>query len=502
MQSSLTIFSGSRVLVLLLILVGSVTTQGQDNLPLERALESLRDDIVFVQELLKPFPNIKAENFLERAIQTAREAASLAQSGREILAWAKIKSARGQLNQAMRLVLGPSVHRTRDRFWEVIRQAESAVPGTGNQKAVQLLRQAQKLGNQAEQANNSGNLRQAVELYRVAIFQTEQALKLAQGPRLSTEDQLEQERQRFLDLLTQAEKTVADAKNKNAERILQQARQQIPSIQNAINKGQYLLAFNLYHNTTRLLLRALDLANGSGQNKELRLEDEIALLEELIESTREKATSDPNKRARSLFHLAEEQFLIARSAAANGNPAKAFRRLELARRLIGRALNLAGGEKKQTEERVQEELDRLQTDIEVLAAELEVGAEAAAEQGFIAAAQDLAQAAERALERNQTRQALALILAGNQLVTAAHREMKSRSEKPNVDANAELDQLARALAEARAKYTDPAEVQLLNQAEILLNRSKEALAANKPVLALELSRIALNLILKTMRNMP
>jgi len=313
-----------------------------------RALQDLRQLLEFARELARRFPSAQVMDLIRKAELHEKQARRALQVGRPREVFREVEIARKYLDAALRILMrGPVEGLFRD-LSDLIRQVERALQRSFNAEAHRLLQKAKENRELALMAFRQGQFRKALEFYRVAKFQAQKSLGLlerevaAPGP-VSPVVGVQQEEQRFRELLRKTREMVEPSQSREAQKLLNQALIQAERAEQAKGKRRFGEALQRYQWATRLLIRAIDWVRQSPQGERLVFEAEKRFFQELLRVTRDKlqgATSPPAQR------FLDQAIQISQEADelwASGESKLAIARLNLAERLLRRAIRLAKG---------------------------------------------------------------------------------------------------------------------------------------------------------------
>ncbi len=457
----------------------------------EGMLRKLDQQIGIAKDLIRLFPDQKAEELLRQAVGLRNEAAALLANRRIVQASAQITVALGLVERAINFLSQTPMNRIREQVDELVRRAELLLPGSGEKQAERLLRQAKENVETAKRAARASNFRKAVEHFRVAKFLAERCLNLVDTPEGNLQDRLLSERRRFEELLQRAGQAVSTCQNQSAGKLVMQARKQARGLEQLLNRGDLRLALNLYYNTTRLLLRAIDICEGrEASSRELAIE-EIELLNDMLEAARDRDGQAGDRRSVFILERATRLQNQAQEAVERENFELALVKVELARNLISR---LWGSPQTTYQERAEKELSRLQSDIEKLRSEQNLAASEKTK-SLLRAAEMSANDAERYLARGRIRLALEAVLAGNRFVAAVQstlppaKDVNERTLADGIDRLTEKLTQLDSLADLSEENLDRVEA-----AQQMLTRAQESLADGNRDLAYEYVKIGLALV--------
>jgi len=478
------------MLATIAILQPVLPAQAQDPIRQQiiRELANLDRLISEATDLLVAFPNARANELLQKAKQLREQAATNLLGGRLLQARFDIRAATSFIEQAMKFALNAPVQRLKSQLEELMRRADSEVIGSGNREAELLLHQAKKAQTFAEQALSAGFVRRAVDFFRLAISLVQKALTLL--------NPADDERRQFENLAARARETIETTQDSPARVIYDQAAKQGRDAELSMRNGKPAAARRLYAGAVRLLLRAIDLAGA--MNSTNRLENEAALLEDLIGSAEKQLEGTNDTRAMKLISRARLVIAEARRALLQKNEQQAEWRLALARSLVSQAMRAGTGIAGAFESRLEEEQAQLSEDIK----EIEQRAREQANNDALemAAMARLASGkAERAFADGRPRVALQALLAGQRFLAFAETLLGKTGEQ-KLDRNEvslKLDRLDASLQEISQSATasnNELAMDLVNQAIEIRDRAREALNRGRLLIASESIDVATEML--------
>lgn len=470
----------------------------------ERALAKLDQQLQFARDLVQAFPNEKAENLLKKAFEERNKARLSFRQKRFNAVRAHVLQAKNFIDIALKLVLEGPVNRQRERLQELIRRADNIVVGSGNIKAEQLLRKAKSNQKLALQAFRERKFRQAVEFYRTAIFLAERSIALAGRRFKNIEERYIGEKERFEQLLERAKIKVEQSGGEEARRLLLQAVRQTQKAQEAVRKKNYPLAIDTYYQATRLLIRAIDLAEKEPLGLRRKVEQELGRLEDLIFSAKDQIESSRNPRSQLLFKEALNFNSRARSAFQEGRFREAMSKADIAKKFLRQAVRLQEGESFRPEEKIREELTALEERLRILSSQVRKDQDQAIT--FLDKAQHHFNEAQKALNAERFRLALERIWISSRFASKVEDFLKKREGKvPSMEAvKRKLERLETAIMEIEPEVESSKIVSakvLLAQAHEMKDKAKKAIAGDHVYLASENIDIAIEMLLKAARLM-
>ncbi len=499
-------------LLLLVFAVEAVHAQRPTNPPewrMER--DRLKRLIETAREVLAAYPNEQAQGLLAKAEALTKEIDQKIAAQNYVQALLLIREAIIIVENAIKLALKFPLQRLHNRLQELMQRAETEVVGSGNREAIRLVQEARKNKLLGEQAALRMQPLQAAQYFQAAITLLERALKLVgsnPGGNGEPGDLVQRSRDYFHDLEKQLEERLQSCENPASQRLYNQTQRQEQLAEEALRKGDYTLALQLYNGATRLLLRALDLCPSPNQNTD-QIKTELSLLRELIAAAEEQVTASGNARDRALLDWARKIMLEAEGAIAAQKPLQAARRLERVRRLLERAQR----NKTQTPVDYQDEceaaLQQLHADIAEVREETQTAGNVAA-QNFLELARKAHSEAEKiCLRRPHTLQSVAafrvMLRTGHQFLLQSETFLQEAAAPPAQDREAlrqRLQQLEATITEVRTNIGDDSKgfaKILFDQAVDLQSRSQAAFQQGQYYLSAELCNLAFDLLRETLK---
>ncbi len=460
-----------RMLTILLMLsVFSWAFPQNHNRRIEPLIKRLDQQLTVARDLYRHFPDKQSGDLIRQAEKLGLEGQQLFANGRTALARVKLNMGLDVIGRAINQLSRVPLERIQEQVEELLRKAEQLVPAKRNKEAGRLLQKAIQNRRIAKQAANARNYRKATEHYRIAQFLGEKSLSLVDGEKGRPMDRLRREKDRYEKLLESAKDIVGDCDDPKAEKLLQQAQKQSESIRQAIENGNLKAAQTMYHSTTRLLLRAIDMCRGSGMDTREIAMEELEIFKELLNAVQDNVEkSDPRKRL--LVKRATDLFQQSRNAIQGGRYEEAMLKMRLGRNVLSKIWQ------KQPEnylEKIRSELDQLQSDIKNIQSGPDFSPRFSP---MLNAASRCAQDAERMLSRGRTRLALLSVLAGNRFITA----MDNAQTPLTADIlSAKLAALEEKIAESKSEPPSRgASLQMIKLSENMASRANLALGRNE-----------------------
>ena len=335
----------------------------------QRQLDWLDSRIELAQKLTRGAVDAKTTTALNQAISYRNRAVSMSAAGRPVLADSYIKTANSLVEQVIRAALEGPVQQQREKLDREIRRAEDLVVGSGNEEAVRLLERAKKMRDRAVAAYQENRYATAVEYYRIGLYLVDQAVNLAGKRTKPARERVAEEQERYRRLKEQAQRIVAQSTVEQAKLLFQEALRQEEQARRAGSQGNDELAVKMYHQSYRLMLRAMDLASENGRALEVRSNRSLERVRSQIDRVRSDASS-LGALSQKLYDQAVTYYDRARASHQSGQYGQAIRQCEIAQNLLTRLVSHDGqGGVGFSREKIDSELERIRRALEALTGE-------------------------------------------------------------------------------------------------------------------------------------
>ena len=297
-------------------------------------------------------------------------------------------------------------------------------------------------------------------------------------------------------------RTVASASNdKQIKSLLYKAEQQKDMIKNAVNRRDYRLALNLYYNTTRLLLRVIDIAEGHTISLKEQSVEELEGLRELVEIISQQYSRNPDQQMQFFLNRANQLYQQAQTDIETERYVLALAKIERAQNILERVTsgNLNGEQR--MADRAKNELDILKDDIYRLKERIDTSQRPVLHE-LLEAAEASVQDAEEWLSVGKIRLALEAILAGNRFVLATDRTLQQVDSIQPERIKEELIKLEQNLAESMLYIDESSDLSksLLTQSQEMYQHAQAALDHDQIILVKEYLQISKDLLEKSKKN--
>ncbi|MBD3387001.1 hypothetical protein GF407_19010 [candidate division KSB1 bacterium] len=302
---------------------------------------------------------------------------------------------------------------------------------------------------------------------------------------LSPGNKVEVEKEQLNNLLFRAESTLPECDNPQAEKLFNQASRQMNYIESVLKHNNPQLALNLIYNTSRMLLRVIDLCRGITPSKYDQAVEELQWLQGMIEWFEIHITAN-NTPQNMTLQSANRLYDNAKGLIDEEQYDTAICEIHLAKNLLTRLR--AQQPSNSVADRAQYELEKIQSEISRIKA-----ANSDANLQIIKAAEQCARDAVVYLQDGKIRLALESILAANRFLPASER-----TENPN---SLNVNQNIILLEEELEACSDENKIdrELYSVAQKMYGQAVAAKNAGQLLLANEYSKIGIDLAQKAKR---
>ncbi len=467
----------------------------------ERALRDFDRRFEEVQRVVEAFDSRKARQTLLEA-KALRDAAEEAFRNRRFAeAQTKLKTAFAKLEWAEKELLRGPADRWRTRIEELLRQAEHEILNCGHPEAQRLLQEARKLAAGAQRAGHQGDVRVAVERYRLAETQLNRALKLVR----SLQNKVQEARQHFEILNERARELLEQHPNDRADQVYRRALKLAESAEEALQACKLEAAQRFFNQSTMLLVRAMDLAGAQTPGVVNQADLQLFRLRELMEEVRDCVRDSRHPRAQEFFDRARGMAAKAEADLKAGRSHQALYRMRVAENLLRRACQMSrAGGGQEVSARTRDQLEQTRADLAEMRRNLSPDTPKDV-QVLLNLAQAALNRSQRAAESGFQRFALEGILVAERFLARAER-LRRGEETPGVTPQAvqlklkQLDEAIRAAEENAGVTSEGWSGRFLTGAKEIRRSAVSSLQSGNYRAANAAIDVALDLARKSLRN--
>jgi len=421
-------------LALLVLLSAFSDNQAQVADALSKKLESTFNRLEFTRDLQVSFSDKSVEQEISDAEILLRRARRQLQNNRPVLANRSLNEANDRINIALRKLLKEPLKKQQQDLDSLIAAAKIIVADSQNPDAKNQLKIGIESRDAAHQYYRQNEFQMALKQISQAFFQVQKAIDKVKNNDQATKVKVAEEKAAFEKLLNQTEGSISSSAHSTVKNNYRQAIKLTGKAEEAQANQEFQQAIEYYHQATRLLLRALDLAEGKGDRTAVRAHEEVAALDELIDNFQNRVRED--QQGDRIAYLGTRILQLqqdAHVALENKNYKLALMNAQLARDLIQRLLNKAQSSRSDTDKFLQDEFEQLGVDIEEIKTRATQSGQTEAlvllRYGEVAK-----QRGEQFLQNQNLRLARESILTANRFVFAADGLLRNEvSEPPTED---------------------------------------------------------------------
>ena len=306
-----------------------------------------------------------------------------------------------------------------ERTDELLVWAREMVAETESGTARNVLRQAAHMNREAANMHSMGNDRHAGNIARRARAAVWHAVKLAREA-MGLQERLRVRAERFRELHRNLTERAQDAGHEGALGLMHEAERQAHRAREQHLQGDLRMSWQMFERAEDLMAMAARLLVQTGDPD--MLERELERMEDLIDQARQRLGPDLSEQSRRDLNEADEALVRARRRQGSGEPGRALQMVGLARRMVERSLDNAGGGQNQGEAvdrqiaRFDERLDRVRSRLE--------DSDSERARQLVGQARDYRDRANTANDRGEHEEALRQIRAAHDLLEQAERMLR------------------------------------------------------------------------------
>ncbi len=254
------------------------------------------------------------------------------------------KKAKALADLAARALLFKPLARAKKDFDRLMQRAEGALQRTDRAEARYMLIRARAFQKKAEQAYRDFRLIQGQEYQRIATYFATKALELADSAGQSDRNRSNyEELWRNLRILHNTLLS-ANTNNANIARLLEDADSYLKLAKKFYEKGDLAQAMLRLQIGERLLYRAVDLQQSSGEGQKDQLRSDLFSLKNYLNGVERTLRDAPGNSAGRLLRKARQFARSAQRDFDNGNYREAQRKISLAQRMATKAFRFASAD--------------------------------------------------------------------------------------------------------------------------------------------------------------
>ena len=308
-----------------------------------QAAAKLESRIAYLQQTAERYRVTKAKEYLNRANNKLDDAKSFLSPPFPKIndAWSAYRKAKSLTDMAAKILLVKPALQAGAEMDRLLLQAETLAQSSNKAEARYMLTRARSFRFKSETAFRNSRYIKAREYYRIALFFVNKSIKLARG---AAGNDSVQSYQQLLEDITNlySDLSTAAASDAALNKLLQKAQNALNRARQAYELGNRRQALLQLQICERLLYRAADLNQQSGQGRVERLASNLSSLEQYISGIEADLQAGSSGQSLRLLHKAEAFLKAARRDFENGAYKKAESKIALAQRMAAKALRLSG----------------------------------------------------------------------------------------------------------------------------------------------------------------
>lgn len=496
MKKSITIY--------LITLLALTLVFGQSSDRIQREMVSLRTKIVQMQQLATRYHATQIEEGLQLALVKLNKARELLLASPHKIkeAMALYKEARHLAEVAGRLLSLKPALKVIAELDRSIQKSEHAVEGKDNAEARYLLNRARNFRQRAVTAYEQAQFEKAQEFYRIGLYFSNKAYQIVYGNAQSDTGAMRYQRV-MTNLNNLYQDLAAQKSNPNLVILIENAAGALQEARKAYQQGNITKAMVQLQISERLLFRAADLSEQSGDGLQRNVENNLRSLERYISGIENAIHADATPSQRQLLRKARNFMRAAERDLSRSQITKAQSKIALAQRMATRALPRTAAKEAPNSARLEKRLNELEQLLQMQAAAENINVQRMAKILHPAALNYLKQA-RADLAAGQAQRAklkISFVLRLLNRIDAASAAERSNSPYSRSDLQERFDQLSNLLNRIKNEDDQSAAMQfILPQLENLLQQVPPLLEQDETWTAQQLLRFVrrqLNQLVRT-----
>ncbi len=463
----------------------------QNRQPLKQKLNLVSRKLEFARELQATYRNQATVEDLNSADARLNRAREYLQTRRPLLANQLINEAESLINQAMRALLKEPLRLRRESLDQKIQIAEKVVRKSNIQEAGDLLDKGIENKTIAEQSFQAGEFQKAIRHLRKAEFQVQKSIDWVTDRDQSTEAKARDEAQQFDQLAAQTESIISKSADQGVQKNYRLAIKLSEKAKKANANANYREAIDFYHQATRLLLRTRDLAEGKIDRSATQAYEEVAALDELVETIYQRVQPfEDDERIQFFMSHIEQLQEDAHKALEEQDYKLVLLNTQYARDLVERVQKRLRGESNESAELINQELGQLESDLNEINVRLIAQGINEEANILLAYARFAKVKAGELLKQQNYRFARESILIANSFASSADRLIRKQNTEV-ISSEAVLNKVEiveKEIASSKLKIAASTELEAqpyFNHAQKMLNLARENANKNFPFVANE-----------------
>lgn len=358
-------FAKILIPILLFLVIPVTASFAQQKSLMSKKWENTYLRLEFTRDLQASFAEKVADKEIRDAEGLLRRARRQIGSNRLIIANRSLNEANNVINRALRKLLTGPLKKQQDDLDNLIETAKQVVQNSENPNARKLLSTGIDNKNSARQLFRQNEFQRALKLLSQATFQIQRSIDIVKNSDQATKEGVAEEKVRLEKLLGESENVISASANSTVKKNYRQALKLSGKAEEAEAKQDFQQSIQYYHQATRLLLRAIDLAEVKADRTAVRAHEEVAALDELIENLQSKFDEAGQDDKATIWGTRILQLQRdAHEAIENKNYKLCLMNTQLARDMIQRILNKTQTQRTDAGDILHSEFDQLEIDID------------------------------------------------------------------------------------------------------------------------------------------
>lgn len=314
-----------------------ILAQGSDqNNEIDHQLNRLLTKIEEARHLVSLFSDPTLMEILQQAETQCKLARQAYQNRQNLIAWSHIKLGYSLLAQLYLKLKSNAYFRIkfRELLDQKIQEAEQIVSRSNNSEALKLLNRARYFRQRSIQLFQADRPEAMLKSYLIAIFFTNNAIRIASGRDLRQVKNLHRHFENTEALLIQIEDISDSENNRMANNLINKSREELQNAQRLYEQNQNREAFQKLQMVNRFLYRALDMLDKNPSAMSDRIFQQLQTLEGKISELRSDVQENKREEIKRIFERLAFLTTTARQKYQSNDYAGARQNILLANRLL------------------------------------------------------------------------------------------------------------------------------------------------------------------------
>ena len=385
---------------------------------LQSMLQELDQKIASLEKIAAQFNNAQLKQGIQTIKAHRRKAVAFSRKKQYRLAEQELKIALRLSNTFLKKSVDAIVKNYQAPLEEMRRRAENQIHMHYNSDADRLLKKAKEVRQNAIRALQNGNFSKASDLYKVEKSLLENCMKILEQNAPEKYASFQSERENFLELKNQAEKSVQRSRTSLTTSLYNQAIEQARKADEALKKGNLKKANLYYQWSTRLLLRVINLTEGGNYSLSQQAKDNLNLTQQVYEGTIREYSGKTNLMAKKLLNQAKNLLMDAHVDFNQQKYSSAIQKTDVARKILLRLQSNPIQKNENYRQQLEENIRNLEQTLRTIRSN---GRGSQAEETLLALANDFLSKSRNELSKQNYQSSAANLLIANRLTLQLQR---------------------------------------------------------------------------------